>query len=92
MAVKRKKAPSTPKLYNFYEMQSGVLYKVYKTQFETLYTKSLQGDIVWLENGRIGTYSRGEYSPDFHPAATQKYVIADVGDGYTIEQDACILV
>ena len=91
MAVKRKYALPTPKLFNFAEMEHGVFYKVYRQNYTTLYTKSLQGDIVWFEEGRIGTHSKFVCTEMYKLTADRKYALADVGDGYTFEQDACIL-
>jgi len=47
-----------PKIYTLDDMEVGVLYKSADGEYDTIYTKSLQGSIVWFENkNRIGVGS-----------------------------------
>lgn len=55
------------------ELQVGVLYKFVDalgSEYATIYTKSLQGSIVWFEEGRVGVYN--DYNVKFRlaPAGT----------------------
>lgn len=66
-------------------MEHGVLYKTVEGEFDTIYTKTLSGLVVWFEPGRVG--SAGAHELD----SAKRYVVAPVGTSITLEQDACIL-
>ena len=52
------------------QMKVGVLYKLFDSTAETVYTRSLQGNTIWFENGfRVGSYER----------EGNKYVLAPEG-------------
>lgn len=72
----------SPKTYSASEMQCGLLYKIVTGQgeiskFDTVYTKTVGGEIVWFEQDRVG----------LNPASlriTDKFVLAPKGTIVTL--------
>jgi len=61
------------RLYSASELEVGVLYKSALGDYETVFIKTLQGFVVWFENGRerIGSYSGANRSYVRAPEGTK---------------------
>ena len=86
MTVKLQNPKELPrKIITAEEMECGVFYKLVKSDYQTIYTKSLSGTLVWFEEGRIG--DSGPCKQNTH----REFIVAPVGTSVHLEQDACIL-
>lgn len=72
MSIKVINGSKTPSSLTARDLQVGVLYKQVSVpgNFDTVYTRSLSGSVVWFDNGKIGTDGDSGYLFELAPAGT----------------------